>query len=129
MIKPKEILIAIILVVLLGSVLELFKQNRIKRQALIEANERNQKYQGYIDSLNVELYLSKIAEDSLEAVKDSELDRLKSITNNKQNYVESYVPNYIDVINWSDINKRDSISAVVRRLDRLDRELSKVLLK
>ena len=124
-----KIPIAIIVIILIGAVLKLAQQNRIKRQALIEANERNEIYQGYIDSLNVELYLSKIAEDSLETVKDSELDRLKSITNNKQNYVESYVPNYIDVINWSDVVKRDSISAVVRRLDRLDREFSKVLIK
>ena len=122
-----KIPIAIIVIILIGAVLKLAQQNRIKRQALIEANERNEIYQGYIDSLNVELYLSKIAEDSLETVKDSELSQLKTINSNKINYVTKYVPNYIDVMPWSVVVKRDTISAIVKRIERLDSELLDLL--
>jgi hypothetical protein len=125
--EPYKILLAIILIVLIGATLELFQQNRIKRQALIEANERNERYESFIDSLNVELYLSKIAEDSLETVKDSELNKLKSINSNKINYVTKYVPNYIDVMPWSVVVKRDTISAIVKRIERLDSELLDLL--
>ena len=127
MIQYYKIPLALLVIILIASVLELAQQNRIKRQALIEATERNESYRRYVDSLNVELYLSKLNQDSLGQVKDSELSQLKTINSNKINHVTNYVPNYIDIMPWSDVVKRDSISSLVKRIERLDAELLDLL--
>ena len=130
LLKPVGIVVAIILLL---SLFELFKKNAKLSEAKQEQEQRIEALNNYIDSLDTVVRLSEIRQDEIQAIKEGHQQGLEIHTQTKIKYVTKTIPNYIDIIDMSSVDKRDSIATVIRRtepisnrfFDLLDSSLTK----
>ena len=124
LLKPVGIVVAIILLL---SLFELFKKNAKLSEAKQEQEQRIEALNNYIDSLDTVVRLSEIRQEDIQAIKEGHQQGLEIHTQTKIKYVTKTIPNYIDIIDMSSVDKRDSIATVIRRTEPISNRFFELL--
>jgi hypothetical protein len=112
----KVLAVIVSLIIILG-LSELIKVNSAYKDANKAQQERIESLQSYKDSIDTIVELSLLNQSLYQSDKEFNQNGLELHTQTKIKYVTKTIPNYVDIVGMSDLTKRDSISAVIRRTE------------
>lgn len=113
--------------IVLVALWQLIRVNTTLRDAVESADERNADYELRIKAYDQILKQNNIDVDSAELVALYLREELENIIIIRNEQINSPVPNYIDVMSYSDEQKRSEISRLVKDIDIKYRQFRKVL--
>jgi hypothetical protein len=122
----KVLAVIVSLIIILG-LSELIKVNSAYKDANKAQQDRIESLQSYKDSIDTIIELSLLNQSLYQSDKEFNQNGLELHTQTKIKYVTKTIPNYIDIIDMSSVDKRDSISAVIRRTDPISTEFFHLL--
>jgi hypothetical protein len=112
----KVLAVIVSLIIILG-LSELIKVNSAYKEANKAQQDRIESLQSYKDSIDTIIELSLLNQSLYQSDKEFNQNGLELHTQTKIKYVTKTIPNYVDIVGMSDLTKRDSISAVIRRTE------------
>jgi hypothetical protein len=112
----KVLAVIVSLIIILG-LSELIKVNSAYKDANKAQQDRIESLQSYKDSIDTIIELSLLNQSLYQSDKEFNQNGLELHTQTKIKYVTKTIPNYVDIVGMSDLTKRDSISAVIRRTE------------
>jgi hypothetical protein len=112
----KVLAVIVSLIIILG-LSELIKVNSAYKDAIQAQQDRIESLQSYKDSIDTIIELSLLNQSLYQSDKEFNQNGLELHTQTKIKYVTKTIPNYVDIVGMSDLTKRDSISAVIRRTE------------
>lgn len=121
-----KIVIVIVIIGLVAALIELLKQNKTLVDANVEAEKRNKDVELAYNALDKLMERYQIEFDSAEVVGAYLREDYTNINIRRDEIINQAIPNYVDVMSYSDQQQRSELSRLNKNIDVLWRQLREV---